>query len=596
MQKYFLFLFISLLSFILSLKTIDITNYDYPHPNKESDNEYTIAVINTGDFHGYFFPKEHKDIRTGETYFQGGAELLSTYINSLKKEWKEKIMWLDAGDISSGGLEGKLSKGQIFIDFFNYQNLTAMILGNHEFNYDRNYIHQLMQNSKFDFLIGNIYNKTIGKKNFLPNQKISNIYQIGSVKIGVIGLITTKTYHQHHSDFPELEFYDYYNIIVEESSRLKKLGANAIILLGHFGLKCINNLKLYENKEKLKLRKKGDIQCPCGNYENITNLLISLPERTIDAFIGGHLHMNTHHWINNIACAMTNGSNYFNVLYFKFNKIKSNFNNTINYILKEIEIEGPIPICSKIYDKALHCNLIEDLKDVNYTLGKLSYFTFHNDFIRSDSNIVRRNYYWRNIIFEKKRKIGYNYYLQKRDFKQETNLLNLIVDIFKNYSKADFALLNADNIRKNLQKGEINYLNLYQLSPFDNLLCTFEMNGTEIIKMFSDLANNKMVYMVSGLKIYYRKKDNKFIKLLIYDNDINKCKEIDRNKNYIIATYDYLIDGNMEFQKVFKWYKRRKVKCYELGTEIIYDAFYKIKNLGKDEYINRTNPRINWID
>ena len=300
MQKYFLFLFISLLSFILSLKTIDITNYDYPHPNKESDNEYTIAVINTGDFHGYFFPKEHKDIRTGETYFQGGAELLSTYINSLKKEWKEKIMWLDAGDISSGGLEGKLSKGQIFIDFFNYQNLTAMILGNHEFNYDRNYIHQLMQNSKFDFLIGNIYNKTIGKKNFLPNQKISNIYQIGSVKIGVIGLITTKTYHQHHSDFPELEFYDYYNIIVEESSRLKKLGANAIILLGHFGLKCINNLKLYENKEKLKLRKKGDIQCPCGNYENITNLLISLPERTIDAFIGGHLHMNTHHWINNI--------------------------------------------------------------------------------------------------------------------------------------------------------------------------------------------------------------------------------------------------------------------------------------------------------
>ena len=151
-------------------------------------------------------------------------------------------------------------------------------------------------------------------------------------------------------------------------------------------------------------------------------------------------------------------------------------------------------------------------------------------------------------------------------------------------------------IRKNLQPGVINYLNLYQLSPFDNLLCTFEMTGEEIIKMFGDLANDKMIYMVSGLKTYYTKSDNKFVKLLIYDNDITKCKEIDMNKNYIIATYDYLIDGNMEFQKVFKWYKRRKVKCSKLGTEIIYEAIKKIKYIGKDKYINKTNPRINWID
>ena len=164
------------------------------------------------------------------------------------------------------------------------------------------------------------------------------------------------------------------------------------------------------------------------------------------------------------------------------------------------------------------------------------------------------------------------------------------------YSKADFAILNADNIRKNLQPGEINYLNLYHLSPFDNLLSTFEMTGAEIIKMFVDLANNKMIYMVSGLKTFYTRKDNKFVKLLIYNNDNTKCGEIDRNKNYVIATYDYLIDGNMEFQKVFKWYKRRKVKYLKLGTDIIYEAIKNIKYIGKDEYINRTNPRINWID
>ena len=585
-------IFFFLISNILSLNPLNLSNYDYPHPNKITDNEYTIALINTGDFHGYFFPKEHKDKITKELYFQGGAELLSSYINILKEEWKEKIMWLDAGDISSGGLEGRLSKGQIFIDFFNYHNLTAMALGNHEFNYDREYLYQLMRTSNFDFLVGNIYNKTINKKIFLPNQKISNIYKIGNVKIGVIGLTTVKIYYQHHYDIPELEFHEYRDIILEESAKLKSQGANAIILLGHFGLKCFNNYELYEDKEKLKIRKKNDIQCPCENNENLKNLLESLPDKTIDIFIGGHLHMNTHHWINNIACATTNGSNYFNVLYLKFKKnIKNN-----NFILKDVEIEGPIPICSKIYDKALHCNLIENLNDINYTLGNLTHFTFHNELIQIDSDIIQRNSYWHKLILKAKRTIGYNYYLQKRDFKQETNLLNLIVDIFRNYSKADFVLLNANNIRKNLQPGEINYLNLYQLSPFDNLLCTFEMNGDEIIKMFSDLANNKMVYMVSGLKTFYRKSDNKFIKLLIYDNDISKCKEIDKNKNYTIATYDYLIDGNMEFQKVFKWYKRRKYKCTELGTEIIYKAIKKIKYIYKDEYINISNPRINWVD
>ena len=60
----------------------------------------------------------------------------------------------------------------------------------------------------------------------------------------------------------------------------------------------------------------------------------------------------------------------------------------------------------------------------------------------------------------------------------------------------------------------------------------------------------------------------------------------------MIATYDYLIDGNMEFQKVFRWYKRRKVKYLKLGTDVIYEAIKEIKYIGKDEYINKSNPRI----
>ena len=41
--------------------------------------------------------------------------------------------------------------------------------------------------------------------------------------------------------------------------------------------------------------------------------------------------------------------------------------------------------------------------------------------------------------------------------------------------------------------------------PFDNILCTFEMNGREIMRMMNDITNDLMIYQTSGLIVYYRK-------------------------------------------------------------------------------------------
>lgn len=72
------------------------------------------------------------------------------------------------------------------------------------------------------------------------------MYTLSSgIKIGAIGLATLQTPSTtagfEKGLFPKYRFEQYKAIILEESSKLKKSGANAIIVVGHVGNQCTNN-------------------------------------------------------------------------------------------------------------------------------------------------------------------------------------------------------------------------------------------------------------------------------------------------------------------------------------------------------------------
>ena len=62
------------------------------------------------------------------------------------------------------------------------------------------------------------------------------------IKIGVIGLstiftpITTNAFK--NKLFPEYKFLEYKDVVITESQKLKKAGADAILVLGHIGNSC----------------------------------------------------------------------------------------------------------------------------------------------------------------------------------------------------------------------------------------------------------------------------------------------------------------------------------------------------------------------
>lgn len=85
----------------LSERIINLSNYPYPKPLSSPFVE-RIAVLGTNDIHGHILPTIQFNPSTNQTYRTGGLTLLSSYIDALKEEWGDNLLWLDAGDEFQG--------------------------------------------------------------------------------------------------------------------------------------------------------------------------------------------------------------------------------------------------------------------------------------------------------------------------------------------------------------------------------------------------------------------------------------------------------------------------------------------------------------
>lgn len=78
----------------------------------------------------------------------------------------------------------------------------------------------------------------------------------------------------------------------------------------------------------------------------MSNLVKSLPEGTIQGVVQGHRHTVSHYFINGVPImGNINGGFYFNVMYLTFHNKK----------VVDSKIEGPIPVCEKIFENTGRC-------------------------------------------------------------------------------------------------------------------------------------------------------------------------------------------------------------------------------------------------
>ena len=564
------------------IKNINLSYYNYPSPNDEK--YYYIPIISTNDIHGTYFSTKINN--NNLEYENGGLDYLGKYISIIREEFgNNRVLYFDGGDQFQGGLESKLSNGTIITEYFNIMGLNASTFGNHEFDYGKDYLFNILKLSNFNYLSCNILNKTNNARNIFENvipYKIFNFLN-DTIKIGVIGLSNKLKEETSIGKFNELIFEDYENRLIETSKEIKKNNnLNALLLLCHVDLRCPQN----EKRMTLNIWDKENSDSEdCNKNTEIYKLLYKIPKGTIDAVISAHSHFQTHEWINDIpVISNINFGKYTSIMYLPFD-----LNDNYKLVNNEIKIESPIPVCQKIFLKSKKCEIMKE-KD------QLFNFTFHNIFMEPyDKLLSLHNKYFDQLNNYRNKIVSYLLYDKPLSTTLNPNnpLGNIFVDFMKESTNSDIAILNSGGLRTTLIPGNITQNDIYNMFPFDNKIVTFKLNGYDLKKVIQNIQiGDYSFYPISGIKIEVTLNPSKRV-LKIY---LSNGDEIDDNKLYKIVSVDYLINGGDDFRKILNWFKPIDIET----NDIISDEFIKFCKdkpvINVYDHFDEKKPRIKIVN
>ena len=235
----------------------------------------TVSVLHTTDLHGHIAPAATYEGVTDV----GGLARCATQIR-LWKQMNPHAILIDAGDVYQGTQLGLLTQGQAMIRGFNHMAYDAWIIGNHEFDWGVEAVHGALNASAMPVLCANsvLDGKPAGQLdeagNPLARIQPYIIKELAGFKIGVVGVTTPGMPYWFHDDLLRgFVFTDPVEPVRQALRELRALGADAVVLAGHMGL-----------------RRGGD------DFANRTvTLLEEFPEAV--AFIGGHTHQDVPHQI-----------------------------------------------------------------------------------------------------------------------------------------------------------------------------------------------------------------------------------------------------------------------------------------------------------
>ena len=136
--------------------------------------------------------------------------------------------------------------------------------------------------------------------------------------------------------------------------------------------------------------------------------------------------------------------------------------------------------------------------------------------------------------------------ISKTDGIFNTTAGNLMADIilaqagpiFKNRTgqDLDFVLLNHGGIRSGISKGKVSARTAFEVMPFENNTVVVKLSGKSVKEMLNYLIRSKRAHPVAGIQLILNTNDS--IKSLIIQGE-----PFDENRNYNVATSDYLVSG-----------------------------------------------------
>lgn len=416
--------------------------------NSESDlvvisvtdsGEFELKILHTNDHHGrplsfYDFPAPN----------QGGLPAQATYVNEQREE-NNNVLVLGAGDFNTGRAESTFFKAEPDIIGFNYIGYDAIVMGCHEFDNSRTVIQEQISQSNFPWLCANVTENGEYLDNVLPY----TIKEYDGFKVGIIGLLTTKTEDvMTPANVAGLAFSDEVTIANQLVAELEDQ-VDLIIGLVHMGLFNTNDMgsrKLAQEVPGLDLIVDGYTHSVIDEPVVVNDIPI-VQARHWGLYIGN----GTIRFKDGVVTSFEWQLDPINVQYRETDGLG---NHTYHYVTEEIE-----------EDETLLAMLNPFMEEVDVILGEVigeATEVFSNDNTRFEETALG------NIVTDSQK-----WFLTERG-----------MDI-------DFAFQNGGGIRADLDAGDITKKDVYEVLTFDNSLFHLSLTGAEVITLF-DIAATKI--------------------------------------------------------------------------------------------------------
>ena len=360
-----------------------------------------------------------------------GIDKVAQYKKELQKKGHPVVL-VDAGDAVQGTPLGKLSNGESIVKIMNAAGYDFVIPGNHEFDYGMDQFLKLASKMKCGYYSANLIDvKT--RKLVLPPYKVLTL---GNKKVAFIGVTTPQTLTsstpKYFQDKNGKFIYGFledesglklYKALQETVDRVRKEGADYVILVGHLGTN--------------------------GALPKWSSGAIAAHTYNIDAVIDGHSHEQyepPHKVTNSIGkeVLVTQTGTKLQALGQLVIQEDGRLSSTLIKTLPAADpkVTALVARENKRFDAIL-----------NQPVGE-AMVTLTSDDPATGKRRVRNG---------------------------ETNLGDLVADAYRFVLNTDLSIVNGGSIRKTIKPGVFSYNDLLEAFPFINMCTVVEATGQQII-------------------------------------------------------------------------------------------------------------------
>ena len=230
--------------------------------SESSSEEVSVDPRPAETFEFYAVNDFHGSVVYNGTYEVGAASYFS-YLKQRKDADPDHVILLSSGDMWQGSYESNVNYGNLVTELCNVAGFDAMTLGNHEFDYGRQYLLNNKELADYPFLAANIYKYKdwrVTDEFWSEGAEKSVVIERAGYRIGIVGIIGEGQTSSITSDrVRDLAFDDAELHATKEARRLKKEeGCDIVVLSIHDDASSIigdssgkgawglaNNLKYY---------------------------------------------------------------------------------------------------------------------------------------------------------------------------------------------------------------------------------------------------------------------------------------------------------------------------------------------------------------